>query len=454
MEATFTNSLGFEFGEWRQRQRNPMDLESVKKYLEKGGGVGDDSNGPTIHGMPFRFFENFIMQGLHVDHAEKGRVLCTMKVPPRLLNAGNFLHGGATASLVDLVGAAVIYRYGFSSSGVSVEINVSYLDAAYVDEEIEIDARALRVGKTVAVVSVEFRKKNTGKIVAQGCNTKYLAVQSKISHLRMDTLHNLQSLPYIEDGSYIDDGGLANMTNLRQLGIDEAVFLGLLAKDQVTSHPNRLSWSSNTHHQSNPPQICWQLVLAKCLGWQKWVIFTLCNEAHLNDNSFFRTTEGCGQNSMDLESVKKYLEKGGGVGDDSNAPTIHGMPSRFFENFIMQGLRVDLIEKGRVLCTMKVPPRLLNAGNFLHGGATATLVDLVGSAVVYTYGVSSSGVSVEINVSYLDAAYVDEEIEIDARALRVGKTVAVVTVEFRKKNTGKIVAQGRHTKYLPSQSKM
>ena len=47
-----------------------------------------------------------------------------------------------------------------------------------------------------------------------------------------------------------------------------------------------------------------------------------------------------------------------------------------------------------------------------------------------------------------------EEIEIEARALRVGKTVAVVTVEFRKKNTGKIVAQGRHTKYLPVQSNM
>ncbi|XWS29977.1 hypothetical protein CRYUN_Cryun24cG0077500 [Craigia yunnanensis] len=157
---------------------------------------------------------------------------------------------------------------------------------------------------------------------------------------------------------------------------------------------------------------------------------------------------------MDLETVKKYLEKGGGDEDDNNAPVIHGIPSRFFENFIMQGLRVDLIEQGRVLCFMKVPPRLLNAGNFLHGGATASLVDLVGSAVIYTYGVSSTGVSVEINVSYLDAAYVDEEIEIEARALRVGKTVAVVTVEFRKKNTRKIVAQGRHTKYLSVQSKM
>lgn len=49
------------------------------------------------------------------------------------------------------------------------------------------------------------------------------------SHLRMDTLCNLQSLPYIEAGSWIDDGGLANMTNLKQLGIDG------LSGEQVTS---------------------------------------------------------------------------------------------------------------------------------------------------------------------------------------------------------------------------
>ena len=62
---------------------------------------------------------------------------------------------------------------------------------------------------------------------------------------------------------------------------------------------------------------------------------------------------------MDLETVKKYLEKEYGGEDENNVPTIHGMPSRFFENFIKQGLRVDLIEQGRLLCSMKVPPRLL-----------------------------------------------------------------------------------------------
>ncbi|CAN0865114.1 Acyl-coenzyme A thioesterase 13 [Linum grandiflorum] len=161
---------------------------------------------------------------------------------------------------------------------------------------------------------------------------------------------------------------------------------------------------------------------------------------------------------MDLESVRRFLEKGSSItkddGEDKNRSAIEAIPYRFFERFIMQGLHVDLVETGRVICSMKVPPRLLNGGNFLHGGATATLVDLVGSAVIFTVGAPQTGVSVEINVSYLDAAYVDEEIEIEAKILRVGKAVGVVSVELRKKKTGKLIAQGRHTKYLAVSSKL
>ncbi|WVZ19709.1 hypothetical protein V8G54_007031 [Vigna mungo] len=154
---------------------------------------------------------------------------------------------------------------------------------------------------------------------------------------------------------------------------------------------------------------------------------------------------------MELEAVKRYLEKGVGTSSE-----VDGLPPRFLEPLIMNSLKVDLIEPGRILCSMKIPQRLLNAGNTLHGGAAAALVDVVGSAVIPTVGYSgpNTGVSVEINVSYLDAAYVDEEIEIEARALRVGKVVAVISVEFKKKKTGKIFAQGRHTKFLPASSKM
>ncbi|KAF5751759.1 acyl-coenzyme A thioesterase 13-like [Tripterygium wilfordii] len=157
---------------------------------------------------------------------------------------------------------------------------------------------------------------------------------------------------------------------------------------------------------------------------------------------------------MEMEAVRGYLEKGGGE-DNKNASTINGMPSRFFERFIMDGLKIDLIEPGRVVYSFKVPQRLLNAGNSLHGGATATLVDLLGSAVVFTVGgAPTTGVSVEINVSYLDAAYADDELEIEAKALRIGKAIAVVSVEFRNKTTKKIIAQGRHTKYLQVASRL
>ncbi|KAB1228189.1 Acyl-coenzyme A thioesterase 13 [Morella rubra] len=183
---------------------------------------------------------------------------------------------------------------------------------------------------------------------------------------------------------------------------------------------------------------------------------------------------------MELEAVKRYLEGRAA----KNAATIDGLPLRFFERLTMQGLRVDLIEPGRLMLLESprpftgeelggalfshlsniflfkarkgrpnhAPPS--NSGNFLHGGATATLVDMVGSAVIFTVGAPVTGVSVEINVSYLDAAYADEEIEIEARVLRVGKAVGVVSVELRKKKTGKIIAQGRHTKYLAISSKM
>ncbi|PQQ04939.1 acyl-coenzyme A thioesterase 13 [Prunus yedoensis var. nudiflora] len=51
---------------------------------------------------------------------------------------------------------------------------------AYPGEEVEIEAKALRVWKAVGVASVELRKKKTCKIIAQGRHTKYLALATKI----------------------------------------------------------------------------------------------------------------------------------------------------------------------------------------------------------------------------------------------------------------------------------
>ncbi|KAK9095947.1 hypothetical protein Sjap_021444 [Stephania japonica] len=153
---------------------------------------------------------------------------------------------------------------------------------------------------------------------------------------------------------------------------------------------------------------------------------------------------------MNSSSVKKLLEGNPPPKIDS----IDELSDGFFNSFIMEGLHVDLMEPGRVICSLTVPRRLLNTANFLHGGAIASLIDLVGSAALHTVGAASSGSSLEINISYMDSAFENDEVEIEAKVLRMGKAIGVVTVELRKKKTGKIMAQGRHTKYLPFPSKL
>ncbi|BAB90363.1 thioesterase -like protein [Oryza sativa Japonica Group] len=90
------------------------------------------------------------------------------------------MHGGAVASLVDLVGSAVFFAGGSPKTGVTVEITVSYLDAARANEEIEMEARVLGIGETTGCVTVEVRRKGAGEVLAHGRITKYLAVSSKL----------------------------------------------------------------------------------------------------------------------------------------------------------------------------------------------------------------------------------------------------------------------------------
>ncbi|PQM39294.1 uncharacterized protein Pyn_16848 [Prunus yedoensis var. nudiflora] len=93
-----------------------------------------------------------------------------------------------------------------------------------------------------------------------------------------------------------------------------------------------------------------------------------------------------------MELVKKFFEKEGEM-----AMTMDGLPNKFLESFILKVIKVDLLEPGHIVCSFKVPPRLLKGGNFMHGGAYA---------------------------------YLGEEVEVEAKA-----AVGVASVELRKKKT-------------------
>ncbi|XP_051136705.1 uncharacterized protein LOC127255276 [Andrographis paniculata] len=146
---------------------------------------------------------------------------------------------------------------------------------------------------------------------------------------------------------------------------------------------------------------------------------------------------------MDFEEVRKYVENE----KSKSGLKSKSMPEDFLDLTTMQGLRIQKIERGRILCSIIVPQRLTGEKGELHAGAAAALVDLIGTTVVFTTGVPT-GVSVEINISYTGTAYVGDEVEIECKILRLGKAIAVIGVELRNCNNGELIAIGRHTKYI------
>lgn len=67
----------------------PMDLNTVREWLEGGGDRAKEKaaiQNLAEEASPFKFFNVFTCKGITVDHIEHGRLLCSLKVPPRLTN--------------------------------------------------------------------------------------------------------------------------------------------------------------------------------------------------------------------------------------------------------------------------------------------------------------------------------------------------------------------------------
>ncbi|KAF5194878.1 Thioesterase superfamily protein [Thalictrum thalictroides] len=135
---------------------------------------------------------------------------------------------------------------------------------------------------------------------------------------------------------------------------------------------------------------------------------------------------------------------------NTNQHSGHGQQS-FYEEFALKGIRVDRIESGCVVCTFVVPRRLTNATGNLCSGAIANIIDEVGGAVVHVDGLPMN-VSVDMSISYLSTAKVNDELEIISRVLGKKGGYSGTIVLLRNKATGEVIAEGRHSLFgkLPS----
>lgn len=158
-----------------QKQNSSSFLAYMTEFMQ-----GCRSPSPLVplvqHQAEHGSYNSLLTHSISVDHESPGRFVCTLRVPAYLCNADGRLHGGAITSLVDIIGSGPLYSMGMPHSGVSVDINVTIIAGACLGEEIEIEAKTLGAGKSMAVVSVDIRLKATGKLVAQGRHTKLLQI--------------------------------------------------------------------------------------------------------------------------------------------------------------------------------------------------------------------------------------------------------------------------------------
>ncbi|XP_004490572.1 uncharacterized protein [Cicer arietinum] len=137
-----------------------------------------------------------------------------------------------------------------------------------------------------------------------------------------------------------------------------------------------------------------------------------------------------------------------------SVPSIRtGDNSSFYEHFILTGIKVDQVQPGFVSCSFKIPQRLTDSNGKLANGAIATLVDEVGGAVIHEEGLPMN-FSVDMSISFLSTAHVNDELEITSRLLGRKGGYSGTIVLVKNKATGELIAEGRHSLFGRHNSKM
>ncbi|KAK3347144.1 HotDog domain-containing protein [Lasiosphaeria hispida] len=105
-------------------------------------------------------------------------------------------------------------------------------------------------------------------------------------------------------------------------------------------------------------------------------------------------------------------------------------------------------DKGKVEFSLRIARDHTNRLGILHGGTIASMVDLGGSLAVASMGLFATGVTTDMNITYLSSGgKIGDNLRGVAECDKMGKTLAFTTVSFYN-GKGELTARGSHTKYI------
>jgi uncharacterized protein (TIGR00369 family) len=98
------------------------------------------------------------------------------------------------------------------------------------------------------------------------------------------------------------------------------------------------------------------------------------------------------------------------------------------------GLKLESLEKGRAVFTMKVRPRHKQLHGVVHGGVLATIADTVAAIAAYTTVPKGTNIAtVELKINFLESVP-GGRIKADGRVLRTGRNFVVTECEIYKED--------------------
>lgn len=111
--------------------------------------------------------------GVELEEWREGYVRMGLKVDERHSNANGVMHGGVATSLMDEVTGAVIASVRgmeamWEAPHATVEMSVSFMAGVWPGDDLVFEARATRIGKTVAFSEVTAHRRGEEKPVATG----------------------------------------------------------------------------------------------------------------------------------------------------------------------------------------------------------------------------------------------------------------------------------------------
>ncbi|XP_075094350.1 uncharacterized protein LOC107804045 isoform X2 [Nicotiana tabacum] len=130
-----------------------------------------------------------------------------------------------------------------------------------------------------------------------------------------------------------------------------------------------------------------------------------------------------------------------------NFPPQHDAKDSFSE--LTRGcLKVHSIHPGKVSCILSVKPAISNVYQSMHGGAVGAVAERVSIACARTVvGKDKELFLGELSMSYVSAAPSNSEVVVDGSVIRSGRNLTVVAVDFRLKDSRKLVYTSNATFY-------